>query len=122
MGEDEVVRRFYNGMKDLQATRARYQSHKEFLQNCLIKRVVPNGFKLEWDMSVGTTADRKERCENILYDASLHLVRDTVHACEQKMVSTDLNMEQLVDNAPTSMSGTDVSSVVTDVGIWIEEG
>lgn len=70
-------------LRKLKAKKDRYESHSEFLEMCLEKSVVPKGFRLKWNLSLGVTEDDMTTVRQILDDASVKLMRESVQLCNK---------------------------------------
>ena len=51
--DDSKLRYTARKLDRLNDKEARFQSHKEFLERCLIGNVIPNGLKIELEASIG---------------------------------------------------------------------
>jgi hypothetical protein len=52
----------------------RYDSHHNFLSQCLAKGLIPNGFYLKWTMNLGISDQSNDYMEHILQETSRKLL------------------------------------------------
>jgi hypothetical protein len=72
----------------------RYKSHKEFLEKCLQRGVVPKGFEIKWDIQLDVHPDLQEQCTKIKKDASLKLVQVAIEGCTRKIDEVQASIRQ----------------------------
>jgi hypothetical protein len=63
----------------------RYRSHRDFLETCLPKNVVPKGFDFKWDIQLDVEVDLQDKYNTIKKDASLKLVEVAIEGCKMKI-------------------------------------
>ncbi len=64
--------------------RLRYESHREFLDECIGLSVIPKGFRLKWDLQLDAEPTDSDRCKSIKTDAALKLMQVARNVCDRK--------------------------------------
>ncbi|KAH3843385.1 hypothetical protein DPMN_116900 [Dreissena polymorpha] len=49
----------------------RYVSHKDFISKCVRHGIVPEGFKINWNIQIDCSDEILNKCEKIKQDASV---------------------------------------------------
>lgn len=62
-----------------------YESHRDFLNKCLNKSIIPHGFEIKWNLQLDAHETILEKCEKIKKDASLQFLSLSIEACENKL-------------------------------------
>ncbi len=75
----------------------RYVSHKDFISKCVRHGIVPEGFKINWNIQIDCSDEILNKCEKIKQDASVKLMELTLVACEEKInkLRSDICVEHL---------------------------
>ncbi|KAH3861180.1 hypothetical protein DPMN_024108 [Dreissena polymorpha] len=75
----------------------RYVSHKDFISKCVRHGIVPEGFKINWNIQIDCSDEILNKCEKIKQDASVKLMELTLVACEEKInkLKSDVCVEDL---------------------------
>ena len=74
---------YLNRLRTLTSKLVRYLSHTEYLEKCMAMELVPNGMRLSANICVIVSQFRKQRCDNILKDASLMLITELIDSCKE---------------------------------------
>jgi hypothetical protein len=62
----------------------RYESHTDFLNTCCNVSVIPNGFRLTWDIKLDESQEEKDKCVAVKKDAALRLMEVSRNMCYRK--------------------------------------
>jgi len=61
----------------------RYESHKQFLLDCINSELIPTGFDIKWKMDLETNSYEAASVSDILHKASLSLMSESVAVCDR---------------------------------------
>ena len=98
-----------NRLKDKSA---RYESHKEFLSNCIQSKLIPKGLKLELEPTIGNYD--QEFLDNWyakLKDFSLILMKDIVQFCSLTVQKTNEDIKSTEETLRKSMENEEFNKV-----------
>lgn len=77
---------------------ARFNSHLEFLSTCTKEKLIPRGFRIEIDPSIGNHDEAfMNKWYNKVNNLSIELMKDTAAFCQETITSTEADIKNLED-------------------------
>ena len=96
--------------------KARYASHKEFLQKCIAEKLVPNGLKLELEATIGNHDDEfLANWNERLNSFSLMMMGDIVKFCDKTTLEVEANIETTSNLLSLEIKGDELKTVKTTI-------
>ncbi|KAH3775130.1 hypothetical protein DPMN_176527 [Dreissena polymorpha] len=68
----------------------RYESHRQFLLDCINSDLIPTGFDIKWKIDLETNRYEAASVSDILHKTSLSLMSESVAVCDRVLKETQL--------------------------------
>ena len=101
---------------------ARYESHKQFLENCIQEKLIPEGLRLQLEPTIGNYDDEFLHNWYVkLEKFSLELMTDVVDFCDKTLVSTGKSIIETEAELKTKIEAKEFASVRETIALNKEE-
>ena len=97
----------------------RYESHKQFLNDCVRNNIIPKGFNLKWKMDLPLNETETERITDVLRNASFSLISEGLAICERILVETQETKREYTSQLESLLSKTQFSKVQKELQMLV---
>ena len=120
--DEETSERLGQKLNRLNNKAARYESHKQFLENCIQEKLIPEGLRLQLEPTIGNYDDEFLHNWYVkLEKFSLELMTDVVDFCDKTLVSTGKSIIETEAELKTKIEAKEFASVRETIALNKEE-
>lgn len=108
----------FSRLKKTTSKKHRYESHRQFLTDCLNGMIVPSGFNIKWTLSLDTNNDEKARVKQLLQDVSFSLMRTGIAVCDRVLEETRDKANILTSKLQSTLNKKTFSSKMRELNMY----